>query len=78
MASVNEHYKTQLKEHLNKEEIINTIQIKYSYKNININFLNAVKNYTLSNNQVKGLEVFFFFEVENKTTTCTPDKIKFD
>lgn len=68
----------QLKDHLNKEDIINTLQIKYSYKNVNINLLNAVKNYTLANNQLKGLEVFFFFEVENKTTKCTPEKIVID
>lgn len=43
-----------------------------------MNFVNAVKNYTLANNQVKGLEAFFFFEVENKTTNCTPDKINFN
>lgn len=52
-----------LKEHLNKEDIINTMNIKYNYKNIQLPFLNAIKNYTLSNNQVKGLEAFFFFEV---------------
>lgn len=63
MESINEHYKVQLKDHLNKEDIINTLQIKYNYKNVNINLLNAVKNYTLANSQLKGLEAFFFFEV---------------
>lgn len=71
-------YKVNLKEHLNKEDIISNLNISYSYKNININFINAVKNYTLANNDVKGLEAFFFFEVENKTFNCTPDRITFN
>mgnify|MGYP001226986020 CR=1 FL=1 len=48
------------------------------YRNIKVNFLNVIKNYTLSHNQVKGLEAFFFFEVENKTTNCTPEKFIID
>jgi hypothetical protein len=31
------------------------MKITYNYKNIRVDFLNAVKNYTLSNNQIKGL-----------------------
>ena len=67
-----------LKEHLNKENIIGSLNIDYSYRNLHLSFLNAVKNYTLANNQVKGLEAFFFFEVENKTKNCTPDRIMFN
>ncbi len=37
------------------------MNIKYDYKNIRLPFINAIKNYTLGNNQTKGLEAFFFF-----------------
>lgn len=78
MDTFNQNYKVLLKEHLNKENIIGSANINYSYRNIAMNFVNAVKNYTLVNNQAKGLEAFFLFELENKTTNCTPDKITFN
>lgn len=54
------------------------MNINYKYNNISFDFLNAAKNYSLHFTQDKGLEAFFFFELENNTKQCEEKTISFD
>lgn len=53
--------------------------IEYKYNNMGFTFFNVIKNYTLSNSNVKGLEAYFFFEVNSSGKhNCTPDNITYN
>ena len=63
MMTLNSHYHTILKDHLNKEELVSDKNIRYSYKNINFTFYNHAKNFTIEKNKTQGLNAFFLFEL---------------
>lgn len=67
---MNKKFILQLRDHLNHEEIINSTEINYTYRDINLKFANFIKSYELEQNLTKGLKVFSFFGLENSTQEC--------
>lgn len=55
VKTFNAQYFTLLKDHLNTEQVIGTLNITYNYAGISLSYLNAVKEYELSDTGVKGL-----------------------
>ena len=62
---VNSKYVPLLVDHLNHEDLFSANNITYKYKNITLNILNYAQNFTLSNDNTKGLEVFLAFGLQS-------------
>lgn len=75
---INTLYIPLLEKHLNHEDLINSNNITYQYRNISIKLDNMAKSFELSNANTKGLEVFLIFGSENSTENCTKLPTEFD
>jgi hypothetical protein len=64
---VNAKYVPLLTYHLNHEELINSNNITYKYRNVTLNFMNYAKDFGLTNGATKGLEAFMIFGLDGST-----------
>lgn len=78
LENYNSFYKDTLKKHLNSEVIISTLNFNYTFGNLTQNYINAVKDFNLSDSDQKGLAIQFFLEIENFTNNCTENALIFD
>ncbi len=71
LADLNTAYRSSLEVFLNSEVLLHSSTVVYSYKTINVTFLNLIYDIKLRNdNSFKGLEFKFTFELENFTKNC--------
>jgi hypothetical protein len=57
---------------------VSTNNITYKYNNITLQFDNFAKEFEISNDNTKGLEVFFIFGLDSSTENCTALSREFD
>ena len=67
MDEINFYYAPFLMNHLNREDLFRSTEIKYTYGDITIELSNFVKDFKLTNDTTHGVEAYFIYGVENST-----------
>ena len=67
LIEINTKFVPFLNDMLNHEDLISNNNFTYKYNDYSINFNNYVKDFELSNDDTKGLEVHLLFGIEHAT-----------
>ncbi len=80
MTLINEKYPILLKSCLNNEELINANNFTYSFLNYSFTYVNKVNYLSMSKGSTGGLEVYFYFGLENLDQKCNqlPQSIDYE
>ena len=78
IAEINSKFGPLLEKRLNHEDLINSNNITYEYGNVSLTFSNVAKDFELSNDTTKGLEVHLLFGLPDFTENCTSLPKDFD
>ena len=67
LIEINTKFEPLLADKLNHEDLVNSNFINYEYGNVSLAFNNSAKDFELSNDTTKGLEVHLIFGLPEST-----------